>query len=254
VIAAVLGLVSNIYMSFSKILFLKKKSIFVFVLFCDISFKIFIYNPTHTFSLDMFTPRVSFSETENALLVVCGAANYDDAKQQEAACETTPKSQNNLSQICEMMCAVVLSILAVVFQVLVLYALVASNVNAVSMPCGSLLWNFMFSRFVLVFVELIIFGVSNAVLQYEAIYDPIYHNMKQVAFVVISHTIYIALEVISARGAMDSTQCVAALSNVSFTNSPLLVIACYVYLAIDILAVLLATCACFLMIVAVAGE
>ena len=202
----------------------------------------------------MFTPRVSFSETENALLVVCGAANYDDAKQQEAACETTPKSQNNLSQICEMMCAVVLSILAVVFQVLVLYALVASNVNAVSMPCGSLLWNFMFSRFVLVFVELIIFGVSNAVLQYEAIYDPIYHNMKQVAFVVISHTIYIALEVISARGAMDSTQCVAALSNVSFTNSPLLVIACYVYLAIDILAVLLATCACFLMIVAVAGE
>ena len=195
----------------------------------------------------MFTSSISSSQTENALLMVCCTTN-GNYEQQDAV---EPKVQTNLSKICEITCGLGMSFLVIFFQVLVLYALVTSNVNGVSIACGSLLWNFMFSRFVLVFVELIILGVTSAVLHNEACNDPIYYNMKQVAFLVISHAIYIVFEGISIQQSMDSTQCVAALSNVSFTNTPLLGILCYIYLTLDILAVLLSTCACVLMIVIV---
>ena len=139
--------------------------------------------------------------------------------------------------------------LVILFQVFVLYALVAANTLAVSTACGSSFWNFMFSRFLLVFIELIIMGVGRAVWHKKVEDDPIYHSMKQVCFLLVLRIIYISLGAVYVKDAMDNGGCTSALSHASFTNTPLLGILGYFYLVLDSLSAMLSLCACCSMMV-----
>lgn len=170
---------------------------------------------------------------------------------EDGASETTTldSERKNRGNVTGMVCSLLVCMLVILFQVFVLYALVAANTLAVSTACGSSFWNFMFSRFLLVFIELIIMGVGRAVWHKEVEDDPIYHSMKQVCFLLVLRIIYISLGAVYVKDAMDNGRCTTALSHASFTNTPLLGILGYFYLVLDSLSAMLSLCACCSMMV-----
>jgi hypothetical protein len=151
-------------------------------------------------------------------------------------------SLNNLKTLVNLL----ITLLSLLFQAFIFYSLISSNTSSVSKACGDSLWNFILSRFILAFVELMFLAVANAALHIEE--EPYYYNVRLAVFFIILHIVYICLEATFVHSAMANSSCVSALSNSSFSSTPLLGILGYIYLVLDSLVVFLSISASCYMI------
>lgn len=128
-----------------------------------------------------------------------------------------------------------------------IYALAVSNKETVFEACGRDLWNYMVSRLILgcfswLLITMIFFCYIRAFLQ------NLEHGLCTLPcftiFIFAYHVTFLALGIKFSSDAMGNTTCTTALSEVSFTNSPLLAQLAYVFIALDSIILLLSLCLC----------
>lgn len=150
------------------------------------------------------------------------------------------------------MLKVIYSLLWLTFLVFVVYALVVSNTKEINDKCGDSLWKFVISSFFINILQLftVCIGVSIALCLVVGADE---HRNNSDCFLLtipllvllfagalIGTLIGIGFTVTQA--AMENAACTAALSAVSFTDTPLLGILSYVYLAADCLLLFFVFC------------
>ena len=141
--------------------------------------------------------------------------------------------------------SVIMAILIIIFLILVVCELVATNNEKVRDACGESLWNFMLSRLILTFCE---FGlvVMMGLIHESAAGDP--GNMQIWLFRVgglmqiVLHAVLIAVGFVISTKAMGDIACNHALSAASFTKDPLLGVLGFVYVGLDSILLLIMTC------------
>jgi len=145
--------------------------------------------------------------------------------------------------------SVISTLCALAFIVFVIYALATGNKEEVHKACGDSLWIFILSRLILTFCEgflICIMGMIQICVLSLSSSDP--GNMA-FCFVWVGglmlislHAVLVAEGSIITSNAMNDVLCNAALTSVSFTQSPLLGILGYIYVALDSIFLLIFTC------------
>jgi hypothetical protein len=141
------------------------------------------------------------------------------------------------------------SLLWLSFEIFLIYALVASNTHAVSVACGSSLWNLAFFELLLSWAE---GAVCNMILKPAMLYHVMrVESISDLSFSFVTsstlaliciHATMLALGASIVVPAMENTACTAALSAASFTSTPLLGILGFFFIVFDSIALLGFTC------------
>jgi hypothetical protein len=154
---------------------------------------------------------------------------------------------------------IIVSLLLMTFQIFVIYSLVISNTDSIREKCGDSLWKFVLSRLIIGSLEFIIFialgFVQMSILKYyfkpnndtssnSAVEFSMWFSMFTLLIFIGIHATLLALGVIIVTPVMESTTCTAALSSVSTTDTPLMAILTYVYIAGDALILVSVLCGC----------
>jgi hypothetical protein len=129
---------------------------------------------------------------------------------------------------------------------MVCYALSVSNTAEVQAACGKQLWQFVLAHLVMpigLFI-IIIFGTVGVMgccigfSDQDEAFLPIVFAFIGAVMLLSYSSLFLGFGVPIVNAAMNAEGCTAALSGVSFTNSPLLIIMCWIYLALDGLVLL----------------
>ena len=139
---------------------------------------------------------------------------------------------------------------ALAFEGLVIYSLVASNTNEVSQKCGDSLWKFMLARLILFFFEGFLFVFLGALGMCVSGVCACWTEGVKVCLMLIFplvclvalHATLVGVGFSITQKAMADSLCASALSSASSTDSPLLALLAYVYVALDCLVLFLVTC------------
>ena len=137
---------------------------------------------------------------------------------------------------------IIAGLLDLTFLVFVCYSLSVSNKESVFEACGRDLWGYMVARTVLgysfIFFVICFFGAVGLFVQENS-------SLPLILFLFLGyHVTLLALGVKFSSDAMGNSACTTALSDASFTNSPLLAQLAYVFVALDSIWVLLSLCMC----------
>ena len=143
-------------------------------------------------------------------------------------------------------------LLGLFFECLVIYSLVTSNTSDVSQKCGDSLWKFMLARLILFFFEGFLFMFVGALNMCMVTFCECWSNDVRMCVMMVFplvcllalHGTFVGVGFTVAQTAMSDSLCTSALSSVSFTNSPLLALLGYVYVALDSLVLFVITCGC----------
>lgn len=140
------------------------------------------------------------------------------------------------------------AIVNLVFLGFTIYAIAVSNKETVFDACGKNLWGFMIARVVIGGSFLVIIGTAAIpFLLLMAFKDTIQASttLPCLLFLAVMYQVTVlALGVKFSSDAMGNSACTTALSDVSFTNSPLLAQLTYVFVAFDSIWILLSLCLC----------
>lgn len=134
------------------------------------------------------------------------------------------------------------------FMGLVIYALVVSDTDSVTNACGRALWNFLCFRLCFAIFEamsMCFFG-RNTLIGDERGGGRIEGAAYGLILAGIFHIILLGVGAFYVSQAMNNETCRNALASVSATNSPLLGILEYVYVALDAFLILSIACVIFL--------
>jgi hypothetical protein len=139
------------------------------------------------------------------------------------------------------------SLLSLTLFGFVTYALHVSNKETVFEACGRNLWNYTVSRLILGCLSWLLITVM-----FSYYIKPFLQNLEHglctlpcfTIFLFAYHVTLLALGIKFSSDAMGNTTCTTALSEVSFTNSPLLAQLAYVFIALDSIILLLSLCLC----------
>lgn len=144
--------------------------------------------------------------------------------------------------------SVILAILTIIFLILVVYELVATNNEEVRKACGESLWSFMLTRLIMTFCEsglVIMMGIiQNCMPSLLVNLENMENWVVGVGglMLIVLHAILIAVGFLRSREAMGDIGCNDALSAASFTKDPLLGVLGFVYVGLDSIFLLIITC------------
>ena len=129
-----------------------------------------------------------------------------------------------------------------VFIGFLIYAVVVSNTTGVADACGSKLWEYMLARLILSFVGVFVFVCAGGLL-FACLQSPGAIGACMGLLSMVYSAVLLGVGARIVTDALASPACVAALSAVSFTNSPILAILGCVFIGLDALQMTLIVCA-----------
>jgi hypothetical protein len=133
------------------------------------------------------------------------------------------------------------SVPGLVFIGFLIYAISVSHIDAVTNACGAKLWEYMLARLILSFVGIFVICCTIACMSF-CFHSSIAAGVITLVVLLTYYSTMLGIGVPVVMGALASSQCVAALSATSFTNTPILAILGAVFIGLDALMLFFVVC------------